>query len=854
MAGDRVLRVVLVGNSKSAVRAIGETEAATGSLGGKLKSVAGRFKSVGKNLSSAGKTISHRVTLPVVAAGVASMKMAADFDSAMTRIQTQAGASADDVEWLKKRVLDLSGKTQQSPLELADAMFHLKSIGLSNVKAMRALKESTDLAAVGNANLEETTNAVGGAWRTGIKGARNFHDTVKTLNAIIGAGNMKMEDLNGALGTGFLATARSFKLSLKDVGSALAVMTDEGIPARVSATRLGMSFSLLGAPSGAAAKAMREFGVDSDKLSHKLQHGGIVDALGYLRDRLSKLKNQDKVPEAITHMFGGGRSSSAIRTLLNNFDVLEMKEGQVRKGMNRFGDSVKKQAKTPTARFKLLVSTIEMLAVKIGNKLLPFAVKAADALDNFLTWASKLNPNILKMGALFIGLVAAAGPLLMIIGSIATGIAAVATVAGAITLGIIALAAAFAYAYTHSQKFRDELKDAFDKIKPQVEELVTMFQTQFLPTFKKILPILKPILAFIVGVFIDSIVGAIEGAIQVIKGIIQVFTGVVNLVDDLIHGRWKQAWGDLWLIIKGVLNIIIGGIKLWWNLGILAVFKHAIKDILEIVGKKMWKGIAKLFEKGMDGALGFVKDGWKYIKGDFSGGVGSIGRILGRVVEVITYPYREAFRLALKLIRLEMRILLAIFRDGPGKIAGFLSRIPGMVKGIFKDAGTWLLNAGKDLISGFIHGITSKFGDVKGALGGLTGKLTSWKGPPRRDKTLLTGAGQMVMDGFTNGLRSRFDGIRKTLGKFTDSMGRKGSQAARGSRLPALSGLAGQPPLRGAAGASQGGLTILVPITVEGNVIGEKDFAKRVVPTIRGELIKIGKDNSGKIFGNKPNM
>jgi hypothetical protein len=44
---------------------------------------------------------------------------------------------------------------------------------------MKALKQASDLAAVGNANLEDTTNALAGAWRTGIKGAKNFHQAAR---------------------------------------------------------------------------------------------------------------------------------------------------------------------------------------------------------------------------------------------------------------------------------------------------------------------------------------------------------------------------------------------------------------------------------------------------------------------------------------------------------------------------------------------------------------------------------------------------------------------------------------------------------------------------------------------------
>ena len=75
---------------------------------------------------------------------------------------------------------------------------------MDNADAMKALKTASDLAAVGGANLEATTNALGAAWRSGIAGAQDFGTAAATVNAIIGAGNMKMEDFVSALSSGIL--------------------------------------------------------------------------------------------------------------------------------------------------------------------------------------------------------------------------------------------------------------------------------------------------------------------------------------------------------------------------------------------------------------------------------------------------------------------------------------------------------------------------------------------------------------------------------------------------------------------------------------------------------------------------
>src|SRR6202035_4077929 len=110
-----------------------------------------------------------------------SIKMGIDFQTSMTKIQTQAGGSAQDVKQLSAAVLNLAPSTQQGPIQLADALFHLKSVGLDNVDAMKALKVASDLAAVGGANLEDTTNAIAAAWRSGIKGAQNFTQAAATV-------------------------------------------------------------------------------------------------------------------------------------------------------------------------------------------------------------------------------------------------------------------------------------------------------------------------------------------------------------------------------------------------------------------------------------------------------------------------------------------------------------------------------------------------------------------------------------------------------------------------------------------------------------------------------------------------
>lgn len=300
-------------------------------------------------------------------------KKAVEFQTAMEKISTQAGGTQKDVAALSKSVLQLGKSTQQGPDQLADSLYHLKSIGLDNVTAMKDLKVASDLAAVGGSNLEDTTNALGGAWRSGIKGAETFGKSAASVNAILGAGNMRMQDFVEAIGTGILPSAKSFGLSLNQVGAALALMTDEGIPAVDAATRLRMSFSLLGAPSKAADKQLKTIGLTGLDLATAMRGPqGIIGAISLLKQHLDASGlSAAQESQLLSRAFGGGKSDSAILTLLNNLTVLKKKQDQVNDSMGKFPAAVAAQRKTVSAQFALIKSNLDVAAIELGDKVLP---------------------------------------------------------------------------------------------------------------------------------------------------------------------------------------------------------------------------------------------------------------------------------------------------------------------------------------------------------------------------------------------------------------------------------------------------------------------------------------------------
>jgi hypothetical protein len=74
-----------------------------------------------------------------VIAGV-SIKMAADFQAATERIHTQANASNADVGVLRKGILSMAGAVASTPAALADAAYHIASVGQKSLTAAQQLE------------------------------------------------------------------------------------------------------------------------------------------------------------------------------------------------------------------------------------------------------------------------------------------------------------------------------------------------------------------------------------------------------------------------------------------------------------------------------------------------------------------------------------------------------------------------------------------------------------------------------------------------------------------------------------------------------------------------------------------
>lgn len=315
--------------------------------------------------------------LPLAAIIAAAFAVKADttLSADLTRIQTQAGATAQQVAEVRKETLALAPTVGIGPDKLADGFYHLYSAGFQGAQALDIETAAAKEARIGNADLGTTVQALIGLEAAHIKGITSAGQAVTVLNTIVGNGDLKLQDLAKSLGTGAVAASAIFGLSIQDLGGALDTLTDNTVKPQEAMTRLRMTIALIGAPSGAAVKSLGEIGLGATTLGDDLRKPqGIVTALTDLENHL-KSSGESATQQAATlaHIFGGGRSSGAVDILINEMDRLKTKTDALyaatASGSKVFDASWATTEATTKQKLASLGAGFQVLAIDVGHDL-----------------------------------------------------------------------------------------------------------------------------------------------------------------------------------------------------------------------------------------------------------------------------------------------------------------------------------------------------------------------------------------------------------------------------------------------------------------------------------------------------
>jgi len=567
---------------------VGEFTAAMGGAEAKLTG----FAAAQSKLAGAGKVAMASLAIAAAGAAYESIKLASSFDQTMELIHTQAGASQAEVEHLKSAVLDLAPATGIGPEKLAEGLYHIESTGFRGKEAMEILKAAAQDAAMGLADLDTVTFALSGTMSVGMKDIKDAADATAYLNAIVGMGDMKMDKLAAAIGTGVLPSFKSAGLGMKDFGAALATITDNSVGADEAATRLRMTVSLMAGPSETAKKALASIGIGEHQLAEDMRKpdgllGAIMDLKRHLEESGKSATEQNAI---VMKAFGGGRSSSAILTLIEESDRLKSKYAGLGTQATRAAQQQEawaQQQKQFSQQMKQLGAEVQAIGVKVGEFLIPYVQKSAEWLTT--------HTEAVKIAALVIGGVLVAAMMAFTYSVIENTVAMLANPVTWIVLAIVAAVALLVVGIYELVKHWGAVWKWIKDVSLTVwHALVTAWNATVHGIEVAVMwvwnTVLKPFVMGFKTVFVDPIVAYLKvwwtifqvafGFVSVIvKDLAVVFMDAFHIISSIVMWVWHNITEPFfdWLM-KWAIKPLVGAIH-WLAQEWMAVWHSAERQL-----------------------------------------------------------------------------------------------------------------------------------------------------------------------------------------------------------------------------------------------------------------------------------
>jgi TP901 family phage tail tape measure protein len=726
------------------------------------------------------------IGVAAIGAAYESLKLATSFQSAFTQIHTQAGVASSQMGMLQNGVLSLAGQVGFAPDSLAEALYHVESsfasVGITGPTALNILKVAAEGAAVGHADLVDVTNALDAAIASGIPGVENYSQAMGALNAIVGSGDMQMQDLADALGTGMLAVVKGYGLSLSDVGAALAVFGDNNIRGANAATDLRMAVQALAVPAAGSGAILKKLGINANTLAKDMQSGGLNKALTDLKTRMDKAGLGGKeMSQTLTELVGK-KAGTGLDVLISQYDRLQSKYPELAKGAKGFDAAVAGNSNTLQQHIKNAQAALESLGTRAGMTLLPVATSLMSGISKGLAYLAA-HTGVIKLMAVALGGLA-----------VAWGVSAIAGAAGTVAAmgfdgAMVALTATMAAAGWPL---------LFMAIAVALYELVTHWKT----VSAWLGSVWKATVKWLTEAWGD-VVSAVKTAWREVVSIVMTYW---NINKAIIMGAYNDlvkpvvdAFETMWHVSVTVFDAIAGFFRKWWPL-LLVIFAFPIA-VMMAAWNHFHQAVFHFAESAWNKVFGFLKATWGLIEKAAKAIWGPISDYIRFEVRLTTAIFLTAWRVTAAAALVVWHaiekaasyvwglIKAAIVNpavDAYNKVKGLYDSFKSVISGAFNDAlsflqgiGSDFVSIGEDIVKGILKGIGNMAGSIgsalKSAAGGALHDVTSFLGISSPSRVFANEVGQWISKGVAQGVTDHahvaVGAVRSMAGSLTGHFG-----------------------------------------------------------------------------------
>lgn len=373
-----------------------------------------KVQKAGEKVKNAGSGMTKTVTAPILAAGAASAKMAMDFEDSMAKVSTIADATEVPMDEMQKAILNLSNQTGISSEEIAQNIYDSISAGQKTGDAVNFVSNSTKLAKAGFADAGaalDVLTTIMNAYGLKASEVTNVSDMlIQTQNL----GKTTVADLASSMGK-VIPTANAYGVSLDELCAGYAIMTANGVATAESTTYMNGMLNELGKSGTNVSKTLKE---KTGKTFKELMDSGmsLSDVLKIISDAATENN------KSFGDMWSSSEAGKAGMILLG--DSAENFNGVLEQMQNSAGATNTAFEKLDTNSTKIKKETNELKndAIDLGTTLMeelaPIIENIAEKISQFTEWFNGLSESEKQM-IIQIGLIVAAiGPLLIVIGTV----------------------------------------------------------------------------------------------------------------------------------------------------------------------------------------------------------------------------------------------------------------------------------------------------------------------------------------------------------------------------------------------------------------------------------------------------
>lgn len=763
--------------------------------------VGNNITGIGKSMTSVGSTLTKSVTVPLLGIGTAGLKVASDFDSAMSGVQAISGATGKEFDALRAKAIELGGETAFSANEVAEAMTEMAKAGWDSQQILDGMSGVLDAAAASGENLGTVSTIVADAITGFGMEAKESTRVADLLTQAANSGTIGINDLGESFK--YIApVAGSMGLSIEDVTTALSAMSMSGIKGSQAGTSLRGVLTRMVKPTDQVAAAMDELGIvltNSDGTFKSLDQ-----IISEIRGSFSGLTDEQKTYYAAT--LAGQEGMSGLLSLLN---MSQEEYDEIAESMDNAGGVAKETAEVMrdnlSADVEELMGSLESLAITLASLIVP-------ALRDFVQWLTQLvnkftalSPETQKTILTIAGIAAAIGPVLMVLGKLTSSIGSIITTFGkipgaiakakgaftavsaaiggisapvvAVVAVITTLVAAFKHLWDTNEEFRNNIIGIWNEIKDTLSGFFDGIVERLNALgfdFENIMDVLKAAWDAFCSLLAPVFEGVFQNISNILKTVTGVLTGILDVFIGLFTGNWDQFLQGIKGIFESIWNGIVSLIQNIWNtiIGLLDAFLNLFGTNIENV----MTSISNFFQSIWNGIKSFFGNLWENLKSIVSTAIKAIQNTITNILNAIVTFWQNIWNgiktFASTVWNSIKSVITSTFNAIKGTIENILNGISTTWSNIWngiKSAVSTIWNGIKSVVSGAIN-------SVKGTIQSILGTIQNvWSNGWNTVKNTLNNAWEGIKTGVSNGINNVLSFIRELPGKIVSALGNIGS-------------------------------------------------------------------------------